>query len=78
MTPISKNVYIDKLHGIVNKYNTYHKANKMKPVDANPCMYVALNKENNQKILNLKLVIRTTLSNRLHSKLVRSLCDQKC
>ena len=78
MTPISKNVYIDKLHEIVNKYNIYHTAYKMKPVDANPSMYVALNKENNQKILNLKPVIRTTLSKGLHSKLVWSLCDQKC
>ena len=34
MTSISKNVYIDKLDGIVKKYNnTYHKSIKMKPVD---------------------------------------------
>ena len=33
MTSISKNVYIDKLDDIVNKYNnTYHRTNKMKPV----------------------------------------------
>ena len=37
MTSISKNVYIDKLDEIVNKYNnTYHRTIKMKPVDANP------------------------------------------
>ena len=35
MTSISKNVYIDKLDDIVNKYyNTYHSTIKMKPVDA--------------------------------------------
>ena len=34
MTSISKNVYIDKLGDIVNKYNnTYHSTIKMKPVD---------------------------------------------
>ena len=33
-TSISKNVYIDKLNDIVNKYNnTYHRTIKMKPVD---------------------------------------------
>ena len=34
MTSISKNVYIDKLDDIVNKYNnTYHTTIKMKPAD---------------------------------------------
>ena len=34
MTSISKNVYIDKLDNIVNKYNyTYYNTIKMKPVD---------------------------------------------
>ena len=34
MTSFSKNVYIDKLEHIVNKYkNTYHKTIKMKPAD---------------------------------------------
>ena len=34
MTSISKNVYIDKLDDIVNKYsNTYHNTIKMKLVD---------------------------------------------
>ena len=35
MTSISKNVYLDKLDDIVNKYNNaYHSKIKMKPVDA--------------------------------------------
>ena len=35
MTSISKNVYIDKLDNIVNKYNDrYHSTIKIKPVDA--------------------------------------------
>ena len=34
MTSISRNVDIDKLYDIVNKYNnTYHSTIKMKPVD---------------------------------------------
>ena len=34
MTSVLKNVYIDKLDGIVNKYNNlYHGTIKMKPVD---------------------------------------------
>ena len=50
MTSISKNVYIDKLDDIVNKYNnTYYKTTKAKPVDANPSMYIDFNKENNKE-----------------------------
>ena len=34
MNSISKNVYIDKLDGIVNEYNnTKHRTTKMKPID---------------------------------------------
>ena len=34
MTLVSKNVHIDKLDDVVNKYNnTYHNTIKMKPVD---------------------------------------------
>ena len=40
MTSISKNVYIDKLDDIVNKYNNaYHRTIKMKPVDIKPSIY---------------------------------------
>ena len=50
VTSISKNMYIDKLHDIVNKYNnTYHKTIKMKTVDINPRTYIDFNKENNKK-----------------------------
>ena len=41
MTSISKNVYIDKLDDIVNKYNNkYHRIIKMKPVDVKPSIYI--------------------------------------
>ena len=40
MASISKNVYIDKLDDIVNKYNkTYHSATKVKPVDTKSNTY---------------------------------------
>ena len=47
MTSISKNVYIDKLHEIANKYNNiYHRTIKM---------YIDLNKENNKESPKFKL-----------------------
>ena len=50
MTPISKNVYIDKLDDIVKKYNnTYHTSIKMKPVDVNDNTYIGFKKEVNDK-----------------------------
>ena len=61
MTSISKNVYINKLDYIVNKYNnTYHSSIKMKPVDvkSNTCI-------NSGKKINLNLIRKT-----LHLKLV--------
>ena len=49
-TSISKNVYIDKLDYIVNKHdNTYHRKNKLKPVNVNQSMYIEFYKENNKK-----------------------------
>ena len=50
MTSISKNVYIDKLDDIVNKYNnTYHSTIKMKPVDVKSNTYINSSKEINDK-----------------------------
>ena len=50
MTSILKNVYIDKLHDIVKKYNnTYHKSTKMKPVDVKDNTYINFKKEVNDK-----------------------------
>ena len=58
MTSISKNVYIDKLDDIVNKYNnTYHSTIKIKPVDVKPNTYIDSSKDIMINILNLKLVI---------------------
>ena len=57
ITSVSKNVYIDKLDGIVNEYNnTFHRTIKMKHVDAKDNTYIDLRKKLMIKILNLKLV----------------------
>ena len=41
MISISKNVYIDKLDDIVNKYNnTYHRTIKMKPTDVKLSIFI--------------------------------------
>ena len=50
MTSMSKNVYIEKLDDIVNKYNnTCHRRIKMKPVDVKDNTYIDFNKEVNDK-----------------------------
>ena len=50
MISISKNVYIDKLDDIINKYNRrYHNAIKMKPVDVKSSTYINSSKEINDK-----------------------------
>ena len=50
MTSISKNVYIDKLDDIVNKYNnTYHRSIKMRPIDVKDNTYINIDKEVNDK-----------------------------
>ena len=56
ITSISKHVYIDKLHDIVNKYNNaYHRTIKMKPVDVKLNMYIDFNKENNKESSKFKV-----------------------
>ena len=41
MTLISKNVYIDKLDDIVNKYdNAYHSTIKIKPINVKLSIYI--------------------------------------
>ena len=50
MISVPKNVYIDKLDDIVNKYNnTYHSIIKMKPVDVKSNTYIDSSKEINDK-----------------------------
>ena len=50
MTSVSKNLYIDKLDDIVNKYNNrYNSTIKMKPVDVKSNAYFNSRKEINDK-----------------------------
>ena len=50
MTTISKNVYIEVLNDIVNKYNnTIHRTIKMKPTDVTGDSYVEYNEDFNKK-----------------------------
>ena len=50
MRSISKNMYIDKLDDIVNKYNnTYHRPIKFKPVDVHSSTNIDSSKNVNDK-----------------------------
>ena len=50
MTAISKNVYVDALDDIVNKYNnTVHRTIKMKPIDVIDDSFAEYNEESNKK-----------------------------
>ena len=50
MTTISKDVYVDVLNDIVNKYNnTVHKTIKMKPIDVTGDSYAEYNEDFNKK-----------------------------
>ena len=56
MTSISKNVYIDKLDDILNKYNnTYHTTIKMKIVHVKPNTYIDSSNEINNKDPKFKI-----------------------
>ena len=56
MTSISKNVFIDKLDDIINKYNNeYYKTVKMKPVDVKSNTYIESSKEINNKNPKFKI-----------------------
>ena len=57
MTLISKNVYLEKLNYIVDKYNkTYHRTTKMKSIDVKDSTIFISILKTMTKILNLQLV----------------------
>ena len=50
MISVWKNVYVDKLEDIVNRYNnTFYRTIKMKPADVKSNTYIYFNKENNKE-----------------------------
>ena len=56
-TSVSKNVYIDKLGEIVNKYNnTYHKNITIKTVDVTSSKVIDFGTESNNKDAKIKIV----------------------
>ena len=56
MIAISKNMYIDKLDDIVNKYNnTYHNTIKMKSVDVKSNTYIDYSQEIHNKDPKFKI-----------------------
>ena len=64
MTSVSKNLYIDKLDDIVNKYNNaYHNKIQMKPGDVKSSAHIDSSKENNDKDPNFKVVDIAGISN---------------
>ena len=63
MTSISKDVYIDKLDNIVDKYNnTYHTTIKMKPIDVKDNTYINADKEINNKDPKFKVGDRVRIA----------------
>ena len=56
MTSVTKNVYIDKLDGIINIYNnTYRSTIKRKPADVKSNTYISSSKKSNDKDLEFKI-----------------------
>ena len=77
MTLVSKNVYIDKLDDVVNKYNNTYSTIKMKPVDVKSGKYIYFGVESNDKDPKFKVCNHVKISKHkkifcksLHSKFV--------
>ena len=50
MISISRNMYLDKVDDLVNKYNnTYHSTTKMRLVDVNSITYIDFDNKNNKE-----------------------------
>ena len=80
MSSMSKNVYVDKLDDIVNKYkNTYHSTMKMKTVDVKSSTYIDSSKKNNDKDPTFKIgdIVRISKYKNTFAKgYVRNWCEE--
>ena len=71
MISISKNVYIDKLDDIVNKYNnSYHSTIETKSVDVKSNIYIKSSKEVNEKDSKFEIgdIVRISKYNNIFAK----------
>ena len=74
ITLISKNVYINKLDEMVNKYNnTYHKTVKLRPVDVMLLCYVILYGHMLLLILTMKKLFECSLEKNCKKQIKKSL-----
>ena len=56
VTAVSKNVFFDVLHDIVNKYdNTVQRTMKMKPIDVTSDCYAEYNEDFNKNMAKFKI-----------------------
>ena len=76
VTSVSKNMYIDNLADIIDKYNNaYHSTIKMKPSDVNSNTHLDFHKENKKEDPEFGVVYHVRISKyknifaRLHSNL---------
>ena len=82
ITSVSKDVYIDNLNDIVNKYNnTYHSTTKIKPADVKTNTYIDSSKEITDKDPKFKIgdIVRISKYMNIFTKVYklvrRSFCD---
>ena len=80
MTSISKNVYIDKIDDIVNRWNnTYHRTIEIKPVDVKPSTYSDSSKEIDNEYPKFKAsdIVRISKYKNIFAKDYVSSCSEE-
>ena len=80
LSKISKNVYIDKLNDIVNKYNnTYHRTITMNPVDVKSTTCIDSSKEINDEDSKFKIgdIVRISKYKKIFPKCYVPNCSEE-
>ena len=75
MISLSKNVYIDKLDEIMNKYSNKYKIIKMKPLNVKSSIYFDFNKENNRESPKFKVGDHIKIS-KYKNRFCKRLCSK--